>query len=280
MAAAPSTLSWRFPPLPEAVARHPTGPDGPFAFRAQTAGGRGLARFTRRARNLPELFRAAVRAQPDRPYLVDATRTLTYAEAWRAIGARAAAMRSQGVRAGDRVALLGANQIEYVLATWAALRLGAVVVGLNGWWTRAELRHGVELAGPSLLLGDARRLERLPDDVRALTRVELFDTFAKEAERDAEAVPDAADPEAPDGPSIPEDAPALLLFTSGTTGRAKGAVLAHRNIVHAAQAAVFGGVLEAVGSGNTAPKPPTVTLMSSPLFHVSGALTAFGCALI
>lgn len=275
MAAAPSTLRWCLPPLPEAAARHLTGPDGPFAFHEETVDGRTLTRFTRRFRNLPDLLRSAVDAQPDRPYLVDSTRTLTYAEAWRAIGARAAALRSRGVSAGDRVALLGANQIEYILATWAALRVGAVVVGLNGWWTGAELRQGVELTGPSILLGDARRLERLPEDVRALTRVELLDEFGLKAEADAATDPAAADAVS-DGSSIAEDAPALLLFTSGTTGRAKGAVLAHRNVVHAAQAAVFGGALDGMRSGGAAAKRPTVSLMSSPLFHVSGALTAFG----
>ena len=117
---------------------------------------------------------------------------------------------------GDNVALCGANSAGWILSFWATLSLGAVAVAMNGWWTETEMGHALELTEPKVLLADARRAERLPAGLTA----PLVDLDADLATMLAHA-PDAALPDTP----IAEDDPAMLIFTSGTTGRAKAAVL-------------------------------------------------------
>ena len=62
---------------------------------------------------------------------------------------------------GDRVAIVAPNTVEYALTFWATTALGAITVGLNGWWTGEEIAYAVELTEPKVLFGDRRRLERL-----------------------------------------------------------------------------------------------------------------------
>ncbi|MFC1438592.1 class I adenylate-forming enzyme family protein [Streptacidiphilus sp. N1-10] len=280
MDTSPSTLRWQLPPLPDRTLKALTGPDAPFAHHEEDVNGRRGQVFTHRFRSLPDLLRTRATSHADHPYLIDGEQVVTYAQAWRAVGARAAALARRGVRTGDRVALLGANQSEYLLHLWAVLRLGAVAVGLNGWWTGSELMQGVELSQPRLLLGDARRIERLPPAARAAAPVELFDEFGARADREADRTPARPGPD--DGETVAEDAAALLLFTSGTTGRAKGALISHRNIVHAAQANAMSGTLGAVDGAGRNPADgagSTMTaLVSSPLFHVSGLMMALASA--
>ena len=123
---------------------------------------------------------------------------------------------------GDRVALAAPTCFEHVIAAWAVIVLGGVIVGLNGWSTGEEMEYGLEMTEPKLLLGDTRRLERVEGRFPRLARHNL-----------AELGPILAGPPA-EMPStaINEDDPFVILFTSGTTGRPKGAVLSHRNNLH------------------------------------------------
>src|SRR5206468_1396629 len=114
------------------------------------------------------------------------------------------------------------NGIDHVLVLWATLALGAIAVGLNGWWTPAELRYGLDLTEPRVAFGAGRPLERLRE--ASGTAISL-DTLRAEAETLAEPPVRLPDVE------IGEDDPAAIMFTSGTTGRPKGATLSHRNIV-------------------------------------------------
>ena len=68
-----------------------------------------------------------------------------------------------GIGKGDRVAFASANSLEYALAQLAVVSLGAIIVGLNGWWTGPELAYGMELTTPTVLFGDEARLERLAE---------------------------------------------------------------------------------------------------------------------
>ena len=68
-----------------------------------------------------------------------------------------------GVGKGDRVAFASANSLDYALAQLAVVSLGAIIVGLNGWWTGPELAYGMELTAPTVLFGDEARLARLAE---------------------------------------------------------------------------------------------------------------------
>ena len=214
--------------------------------------------FAQRYPHLRALFEDGTARYADRPYLVDADRTVSFTEAARLVANTAAALRrGHGIGNGDRVAIAAANRYEYVIVTWAVIALGGVVVALNGWWTGAELEYGIDLTKPKLLIGDAERLERLQGLVTDVPRRDLDEACTEWF---------AGDAGLPTTP-IDEDDPFVILFTSGTTGKPKGAVLTHRNNIHWAQSIA----LRSAAAGST----PTnaCELAALPLFHVSG-LTA------
>ncbi|MGR7001329.1 AMP-binding protein [Yinghuangia aomiensis] len=153
---------------------------------------------------------------------------------------------------------------EHVLGYWAVLGLGAVATGLNGWWSGPELAYGIGLTEPVLVLADAKRAELLRTRGQAAVG---FDEFGAAA--DARGG-DGAEILYP-GTVIDEDDPAVVLFTSGTTGRPKGATLSHRNVVYFAQAWARHAALALARSGAAPSATPPVALVTSPFFHVSGA---------
>ena len=231
------------------------GPGAPFEIIEEEVLGTRHEVFARRYPHLRALFEHGTTLNGDRPYLVDAEHTITFAEARRLVAATAAALhREHSIGRGDRVAIASANRYEFVIVAWAVIVLGGVVVGLNGWWTGPELEYGIRLTQPKLLVGDAVRLARLTGLVPGLPRCDLDDCTPSWFEGDA-PLPDV---------TIDEDDPFVILFTSGTTGRSKGAVLTHRNNVHWAQSIALRGA----ASGATAAE--TCEIAALPLFHISG----------
>ena len=158
-----------------------------------------------------------------------------------------------------------------MIAYWAIVSLGAIVSALNGWWTEDEIRYGLEHSEPSLLIADRRRLERArgqsPSDDETRTHgvptVEIESGFAELIDY----APDAALPETP----IDEDDPALILYTSGTTGRPKGVLVSHRAILGFVQTSTCNGlerIMLAAAEGvkpPSDPAPPPCALVTAPL---------------
>src|SRR6266850_730592 len=151
-----------------------------------------------------------------------------------------------GVGPGDRVAILAANRPEWVIAFWASVSLGGVVAALNGWWTEDEIRYGISDSDPKVVIGDRARLARLGGRGPGVPVIEVESDFAAlEAEFAGRALPDAA---------TAEDDPAVILYTSGTTGRPKGAVNTHRGICGFVSVGMYNGVksmIFAAESGRT-----------------------------
>jgi acyl-CoA synthetase (AMP-forming)/AMP-acid ligase II len=239
------------------------GPGAPFELVVEPVCGHELEVFARRPANLRAHFDAVTAEHRAATFLVHGAERWTFEAATRRIDAVAAVLVDRyGIEAGDRVAIVSANSPAYAITMWATVSIGAVVSGLNGWWAGAELAYGVELTEPKLLVGDQARLERVPDGavpphVPVLTLDDLL----------AEAVDGASLPHR----AVAEDDPAVILFTSGTTGRPKGATLSHRNLVHLAWTAKLGQAIGAAMSG-AAPgrKVLPASILSSPMFHISG----------
>src|SRR6185312_10519459 len=222
-----TTLSWPSEAVPESVLTALSGPGAPFELREEEVLGAPMLVFAQRPRTLVELLRGAAERMGDRPYVIFPDRQYTFASILQPIAAVAAALRDEyGVGPGDRVAIVAPNTVEYALTFWATTALGAITVGLNGWWTGEEIAYAVELTEPKLLLGDRRRLERLEGVAlpKGLPVLEFERDFAS-----LEAY--APDAELPDV-AIDEDDPFVILFTSGTTGRPKGVMLSHRSNIH------------------------------------------------
>jgi acyl-CoA synthetase (AMP-forming)/AMP-acid ligase II len=236
----------------------------PFELVEEEILGERQSTFRNRQRSLRELLVASV-GFGDSEYVAFTdgvtTRRFTFAEHERLVASTAAVLREQfGVGPGDRVAILGANSPEWVVTFWATVSLGAIAVGLNAWWARAEIDWALGDCEPKVLVADRRRLERLTPGAVPVVDVDGdFDAVWR-------AQLDAALPEEP----IAEDDPALILYTSGTTGRPKGAVHSHRNVVAFVGLTFFHGLRNLVARPPTGPSGPVCQLMTSPLFHVSG----------
>jgi len=203
----------------------------------------------------------------DAEYMIFGDRRFTFAQHERAVASVARALREKyGIAKGDRVAILAANCPEWIVAFWATVSLGALAVGLNGWWTADEILYGVGDCQPKLLLADRKRLARLEGASPGVPVVEIESGFDALWNHDLTAP-------LPDVP-IAEDDPVIILYTSGTTGRPKGAVQSHRNVVAFLQTTLYTGIkglMLAPPPPADAPKmPPTCIFLTNPLFHVSG----------
>ncbi|MFN8027914.1 MAG: class I adenylate-forming enzyme family protein [Acidimicrobiia bacterium] len=248
------------------------GPGAPFEFEDVEVLGSTLAVLVNRARDLRQILLQAAARFGDQPYFVFPEETVTFAETPQRVADIARVLADEyGVGRGDRVSFASANSLEYALAQWAVICLGGITVGLNGWWTGPELVYGIELTQPKAVFGDPPRLDRLAE-VGALDDIEapvvlLADLFAQVAARTERDGP-AALPE----PAIAEDDPFMILFTSGTTGRPKGATLSHRNVIAMAGLSPITRAVQAVRTGVTPPPPtsPPAVLAVSPFFHISG----------
>ena len=253
------------------------GAGSPFATVVEDVLGTPTPVFEKRMHSLREMLVDSADRLSPLGYFTFGDATLTRADLVPQVASVATALRDlHGIEKGDRVGILAANCIEFAVAFWAVTSLDAIVCAFNGWWTTDEIRYAAELTEPKVLIGDAKRLERVAGIDLGCTVIEIerdWPSFAAYA-------PGAALPDVP----IEEDDPALILFTSGTTGRAKGALISHRGLIGFVQvlmcnAMVRGrmAVLQAEALGEEPPTPPaasgqTVTLLTSPMFHVSGLL--------
>jgi fatty-acyl-CoA synthase len=190
--------------------------------RREAAGGLNPARAAGRS-TLGALFRHRARACRERTALVDGTRHLSYAALDERSDRLAHVLAARGVRRGDRVALLARNCIEYVEAELACAKLGAILAALNWRLGARELTHCINLVEPRVLIHQ----QEFGDALAALELV-AHDRFVLGADYDAaiEAVAGGAFEAEVD----PEDG-LVILYTSGTTGLPKGAVISHRAMI-------------------------------------------------
>ena len=240
-----------------------TGPGSPFELVEEDVRGETMRVFANRPRSLRDVLVASF-AHTDRDSMVFSDgRRITFADLEHQVASVAAWLAEEhGVGHGDRVAICGANSAGWILSFWACLSIGAVTVAMNGWWTEAEMHHALQLTEPKLLLIDTKRAERL-GATPGLTQVDIDTEIDTMIAHD----PGAALPTTP----IAEDDPAILIFTSGTTGRPKAAVLSDRSVIAYGMLQSFIGARALMLSGRPVPDgPPPVRLAVFPLFHVSG----------
>ncbi len=263
------TLRWPDGSLSESQLQALVGPGAPFELVREVVSGAPLRVFAHRHHSLGEVLRSAADRFGELPYVVFSDREFSFSATAATVASVSRQLQSRyGVGQGDRVALASASCAEYVMTMWAAISLGAVVVALNGWWTGSEMAHAVELTTPRVVFGDRKRLERLEGHHLGVATVGVFEDGAVDLDLDQRTGMRLPDVE------VGEDEPCLMLFTSGTTGRSKAAILSHRNNIHFGQALLLGGAemaMRAHSEGGTplAPRPGCV-ISSMPLFHTSG----------
>lgn len=264
------THRWDPSSVPEPARGALLGPGKPFELAEEDVLGVPTVVFKNRPPHLRAVLEQAVTNRPDAEHLVSWDQSLTFGGLGSSVARVAEHLASTfGVEKGDRVAIAAANVPQYPVAWWATASLGAIVAGLNGWWTPGELAYGVELSKPVVILADERRIGRLRD-AHIAADIPIVDL----AELDALIGPPAdGDPALP-AVAIGEDDPSTILFTSGTTGRPKGATISHRVFVHCHMAATLNGAIGAMTSPGAASRGGgrSTLILTGPLFHVSGCL--------
>ncbi len=249
----------------EEILAEATQPGGLFEIVEEEVLGERMQVFKDRKKSLRQLLEESA-MHGDKEYIVTGDRRIAYVEHQRLVASAAQALRERyGVAKGDRVAILAENHPEWLTTFWATASMGGIVAALNGWWTEDEIRYGIELSEPTVLVADRKRLERLRGDP-GVPVIEIESDYAALLESSDARLPEV---------DIAEDDPAVILFTSGTTGRPKGAVSSHRSIcgfVHTAFCSGYVRMLaDAEASGAPSEMPAQqVSLMTVPLFHLSG----------
>lgn len=251
-------------------------------FEMETVEVRGIP--TRVWKNAPPSLRwliEASRAHGERLMTIYEDERVTYEANYRAVAALAHWLAAQGIGKGDRVALAMRNLPEFPAILFAAVSLGAIIVPLNAWWTGEELAYGIADSGARILFADAERHERMAGHYAATPGLERVVIARAAHPLDGEAVRledlvgtphdwASLPPRGlPDAEIAPDDALSIF-YTSGTTGKPKGALGTHRNMMSNIMSGGYAAARGFLRRGQPVPEPaPRVTLTAIPLFHVT-----------
>jgi acyl-CoA synthetase (AMP-forming)/AMP-acid ligase II len=212
------------------------------------------------ARTIPAMLLEVASAHGDREALVDGPVRMTHSQLLSRAAVVAARLRARGVEPGDRVAILLPNCWQYAIVYCGAQLAGAIVVLVNTRLTGPELDHVLTDSGAVLILTDDTLGARVP--AAATGRVLAAGKLTAAERCPSEALVDPAG--LPGHDRRPSDV-AHLLYTSGTTGRPKGAMHTHTNLIFNAHT-----VRERIGAS-----PDERTLIAAPMFHATGTVSQF-----
>ena len=178
-----------------------TGPGGAFEVTTDTVRGVEMKVYKDRMRSLRDIFpMAAMRGDGDgATHIVYGDRRIGFGEFTEGANRVSSALAARhGIGRGDRVAVLSANNPEWVYTFWGTVNLGAILVGLNGWWKADEIVYGLEDSGARVLVADRGRYERIADQVDSLGLDAVYiveDNFGEllDEPRSEPRLPDGAD---------------------------------------------------------------------------------------
>jgi acyl-CoA synthetase (AMP-forming)/AMP-acid ligase II len=213
--------------------------------------------YVERPRRLEQLLAFASRWGA-RPHVVQGERVVTFDDLRHLTTAKTKDLVCRGISPGERVALMGWNSADYVVNFWAVLAAGAVPVLFNTWWSETEVGEALELLNPALVLADRRATARIPSGWACAA----WETDP--AAPAAAGVDDVVDRET----SSNENEPAVIIFTSGTSGRPKAVVLSHRALLANLQMLLH---LTRKLPHQLNETSADVVLHTGPLFHIGGA---------
>ncbi len=256
-----------------------TGPGGLFEVVLEDLDGMSMKMYRQRMTSMREIPEQAAQ-RGDSTYLVHGDRRISFSDFVAGANSVSSQLAACGVRPGDRVAVLSANNPEWVFTFWGTVNLGAILVGLNGWWKTDEIIYGLVDSGARVLVADRGRFERVADrldQAPTVERVYLIDASPADFGDDRrlhrfDELLTKPSSDLPDTP-IAEGDPAVIFYTSGTTGKPKGAISTHRSMIANLQNTMYNAVAGALVAGaplGAEMRRQTASLMSSPLFHVSG----------
>ena len=238
---------------------------GPMQLQARF-GDRVVPVFCERPKSVWAMVSDAASRNPDGEALVCNETRMTWHEVMQRSEKIAAGFHRLGLQRGDRIAVLLGNRIEFVLILFAAAHAGLVTVLLGTRQQKPEIAYVLTDCGAKLLIHEAQLADRVPEvpDLRHRivvdddARVSQFTSLLDHAELRTPA-------------DVGEEDTAMILYTSGTTGRPKGAMLAHCNIIHSSM--IFVSCLQLTAADRS--------IAAVPLAHVTGVIanimTMVGC---
>jgi len=240
------------------------GPGGRLVIEHDTQGRAIVGNFPA---TVPVLVRTFCALYPDREAVVAGDERLTFPDLDLWSERLAHGLAARGIGKGDRVGIAMRNCPSWVVAYLGIAKAGAVAVLINGWWQTHELEHAMRLVEPRLVIADGPRAKRIESVCGACEIVCL----EVEPPLETALAPLLAANTDAQLPEVTPDDDATILFTSGSTGEAKGALSTHRAVTSATYTYASGlmtllGILTDEGR----PPPTPRTLLSVPLFHVTG----------
>lgn len=249
---------------------------GPFEIVEDTSPGYPIKVY----RHAPPSLRAVLestRVFDDRVFLIYGEEILTFRQHFEKVAALAAWLRGIGVKKGDRVAVGMRNTPEWMISFWACHAIGAIVVAINAWWTGAEIAYALEDSAPAALLIDGERLERMAPLLGGMKLKGMAVARSNAAGPGGVAFDEVAvtgSAELPAAEIGPDDL-STILYTSGTTGKPKGAMHTQRNhITNLWNTKLSGAVARGLMGdfSNPAPQdmPQQGALQTFPYFHIAG----------
>ncbi|MEL6387852.1 MAG: class I adenylate-forming enzyme family protein [Pseudomonadota bacterium] len=286
-AAPETTVAWPAISIADANAAL-AAPGSPLELMDGEVGGIPLKLYKNAPPTLPSILELS-KGYGDREVLIYENERVTFtAHAKAAEHFAGALMQSFGVEKGDRVAVIMRNYPQWSVAFWGASLAGAIVTPMNSWWTGEELEYGLRDSGAKVAVVDSQIFERIRDhweDIPDLKHI-VIARDAEEERPDPGVTPmehfigepgnwEALEPLGLPPVAIDADDDATIMYTSGTTGRPKGALASHRAIISnmfnsmTCQARMF------LRRGEAPPEPDPneqrATLLAIPFFHATGA---------
>ena len=216
---------------------------------------------------LPGLFRTFSALNADAEAVVAGDERLTFADLDRISERVAHGLVARGIAKGDRVGIAMRNCPSWIVTYIAVIKAGAIATLLNGWWEELEMEHAIRLAEPKLIIADPPRAKRIA------AKCSDSDILSVPVELPVEqALAELLGNDEADLPEISPEDDATILFTSGSTGESKGALSTHRAVTTATYAYATGLIvlLGILNDEGRAPAAQSRTLLSVPLFHVTG----------
>ena len=258
----PNELDRRFD---EELARV-TGPGGRLTIGSDD---RGRAIVTNFPATLPLFFKTFAAMNAANEAVVAGEERLTFADLDHISDRLAQGLAARGIMKGDRIGIAMRNCPAWIVSYMAVLKAGGIATLLNGWWEPLEMEHAIELTKPKLIIADPPRAKRINE------RCGQYETVSIPIDRPVEEALAPLMGGADGSVILPEVSPeddATILFTSGSTGDAKGALSTHRAVTTGVYAYSIGLIvlLGLLTQEGRAPATPARTLLSVPLFHVTG----------
>ena len=254
------------------------GSGTPFELTETEVFGVKMEVFKHAPQNLAVALQGA-RAHGDATFLLYEGERYTFARVMDEVdGLAHLLVNTYGVKKGDRVAVAMRNFPEWIISFAAIISVGAVNVSFNAWWTEDEMKFALEDCGAKVLIGDQQRIDTAHHVARAMGVKMLIVRPETEVGPDIDEWSKVVKP----GlgalvADIQPDDDCTILYTSGTTGRPKGAVSTHRAVVNSLMAfSARNGVLALASDPedklmSQSEYPPSFILIV-PLFHVTGCV--------